>query len=247
MSKANALATALLEKKPQEKQEFKESFEVTKPALMSGFRGMFGERSLSSFEEDRIEKILSEHGTEKDHSQVEEDCRSLFRITSEIKAISNQSILLHGERIKRAQEILKSYKEGAFTAWLLATYGNRQTPYSMLQYFELYNSLAQHEKPLIENLPKKAAYTLASREGALQDKLQLLKSYKGEKQQEIIVRIRETFPKDAADKRTKSLSLSLLHELEKLLLRLESKVEKFTPEERKRLFQLGKKIVSLCH
>ncbi len=246
MSKANSLATALLEKKPQEKQEFKESFEVTKPALMSGFRGMFGERTLSPYEEERIEEILKAHGTEKEHSQVEEDCRSLFRITSEIKAISNQSILLHGERIKRAQEILKGYKDGAFTAWLLATYGNRQTPYSMLQYFDLYTSLPQKEKLLIESLPKKAAYALASREGAFETKLQLLKGYKGEKQQEMIVRIRETFPKNSADKRTKSLSLSLLHELEKLVARLEGRAEKFTPDERKRLQELGKKLISLA-
>lgn len=246
MAKANALATALLEKSSGsiEKKEFKESFEVTKPALMNGFRGMFGERSLSRYEEEQIERILNEYVTAG--SEVSEDCQSLFRITSEIKAISNQSILLHGERIKRAQEILKGYKEGAFTAWLLATYGNRQTPYCMLQYFELYTSLPQKEKGLIESLPKKAAYALASREGALHDKVELLKGYKGEKQQEMLVRIREAFPKTTPDKRTKSLSLSLIHELENLMKRIESRIDGFTQLERKRLLQQAKKITALC-
>lgn len=247
MAKANALATALLEKSggPQEKQGFKESFEVTKPALMSGFRGMFGERELSSYEEERIEHILRDHVGEAQEDQVEEDCRSLFRITSEIKAISNQSILLHGERIKRAQDILKSYKDGAFSEWLLATYGNRQTPYSMLQYFELYSSLPHKEKPLIENLPKKAAYVLAAREGPLEEKVELLKGYKGERQQEMLLRIREAFPKDSSDRRSRSPSLSLLHELERCVARCEERHHIFSVEERKRLQQLGKRLAAL--
>ena len=38
---------SLLEQGEGFKLEFKESFEVTKPAVMSGFRGMFGEHTLS--------------------------------------------------------------------------------------------------------------------------------------------------------------------------------------------------------
>ena len=244
MAKANALATALLERTgaPAKDQEFKESFEVTKPALMSGFRGMFGERSLSQHEEERIATILREHSLVMD--SLDEDCKNLSRITSEIKAISNQSILLHGERIKKAQEILKGYKEGAFTEWLFATYGNRQTPYSMLQYFELYSALPPKEKALIEALPKKAAYTLASRGGALEAKVELLREYKGEKQQEMISRIREAFPGDSSDKRMRPISLSLIHELERVIAKIETKKEYFSQEDRKRIRLLGKKLMA---
>lgn len=245
MAKANALATALLEKGggSQEKQQFKESFEVTKPALMSGFRGMFGERTLSQYEEERIERIVRDHSL--DSVQAEEDCRSLLRITSEIKAISNQSILLHGERIKRAQEILKNYKDGAFSSWLVATYGNRQTPYSMLQYFELYSALPQKEKILIEALPKKAAYTLASRDGAIKDKMNILKEYKGETQQDVIARIREVFPGDTSDKRVRSLSLSLIRDLERVVDRLEGREKSLSQEDRKQLILIGKRLIAM--
>ena len=41
----------------------------------------------------------------------EEDKEALYSLTAEIKSIHNQSIILHGERIKKAQEILKKYVE----------------------------------------------------------------------------------------------------------------------------------------
>lgn len=66
------------------------------------------------------------------------DLAELSLITSEVKAINNQAAILHGERIKKAQTLLKSYQEGAFSAWLNATYGNRQTPYNLMQYYEFF-------------------------------------------------------------------------------------------------------------
>ena len=45
---------------------------------------------------------------------------------------------------KERKTILKNYRDGAFSAWLIATYGNRQTPYNFLQYYELYITLPEH-------------------------------------------------------------------------------------------------------
>jgi hypothetical protein len=246
MAKANDLATALLEKTGgiKEKKEFKESFEVTKPALMSGFRGMFGEHVLSQQEKERLAYILQEHA--QSSSTIEEDCKDLSRLTSEIKAISNQSILLHGERIKKAQHILKGYKEGAFTAWLLATYGNRQTPYSMLQYYELYCLLPQSEKGLIENLPKKAAYTLASRQGELEEKRVILRSYKGERQQDFLMRIRQALPKNGDDTRSISVNMILLKELDRFVTKLETMPHSLAKTERTQLIGLISRLQALC-
>ena len=77
---------------------------------------------------------------------------------------------MHGERIKKAQEILKSYRDGAFTAWLLAAYGNRQTPYNFLQYYELYTALSPGLHSQLEAMPRHAVYVLASRSGELTQK-----------------------------------------------------------------------------
>jgi hypothetical protein len=99
---------------------------------LSGFSGLFGSAELTQSESDVLNAILSDYATER--TNVKKDLSALIAITTEVKAINNQAALLHGERIKRAHDILIHYQEGAFTAWLVATYGNRQTPYNLWQF-----------------------------------------------------------------------------------------------------------------
>lgn len=226
-TKVGNSATAFLQKAvalPQENVSFKESFEVKRPAATSSFRGMFGDSELSEAEKNRLKRILHDFNDAQltEENQLEEDLDALSKITTEIKAISNQSILLHGERIKKAQSVLKNYKEGAFTQWLIATYGNRQTPYSILQYYELYQALPAPTRPLIENLPKKAAYVLAAREGNLDKKLEIIQNCQGDKQSDIILHIQAVLPLDTADKRRRKTNPSLvLDEIERQISKLE--------------------------
>jgi hypothetical protein len=230
----------------QNNKSFKESFEVTNPASMSGFRGMFGDTKLTKQEEDRIQDILNEHYQSRNSQevQVDEDRQTLFNLTAEIKAISNQSILLHGERIKKAQKILSNYKDGAFSEWLLFTYGNRQTPYSMLQYYELYHALPTAIRPMIENMPKKAAYILASREGSLDQKLDLIKNYKGQSQNEVIFSIQEKFPITEGDKRKKVSNETTIDQLEKLLFKLEKRRHSLSEFDKIRLSNIASRFAA---
>jgi len=122
-------------------------------------------------------------------------------ITSEVKAITNQAVILHGERIKKAQDILKRYKDGAFTAWLFSTYGNRQTPYNFLQYYEFYSLLPQALHSKLDQMPRQAVYSLASRSGSLEKKETIVKNYHGQPKQELLSLIRLEFPLDEEDKR----------------------------------------------
>lgn len=252
MAKTNAAASAsaFLQKAtalPKEKTAFKESFEVTRPAAMSGFKGMFGDAKLSTQEETRLQQILDNYYEPGsiEAEQLSEDFLALSKITSEVKAISNQSILLHGERIKRAQDLLKNYQDGAFTEWLLATYGNRQTPYSMLQYYEFYHSLPAQERLLIEGMPKKAAYTLAARDGSLDSKLDILRSYRGENQKELILLIQERFPRPVHDRRRKSSNESAIQEIGKLVDRLEKRHAWLTAADIRRLADLSRRLAKL--
>lgn len=207
MSKSNASAMAFLQKKSnnndQPKKVFKESFEEVKPAIMSGFRGMFGDYELEDKEKTGLQHILNDYYQPSMllEEQVAEDYKNLTRITSEIKAISSQSILLHGERIKKAQDLLKNYREGAFSEWLTSTYGNRITPYGMLRYFELYNEIPPHARLKIEHMPRKAAYTLAIRSADLKTKIKLIEEYNGENQKQTILLIKELMPILETDKR----------------------------------------------
>ncbi len=245
-----ASASAFLQKAvtlPAESTSFLESFEATKPALMNGFRGMFGESKLSSQEEIHLKQLLNDHYDSSHMAEdgFDEDFQTLARLTSEIKAINNQSILLHGERIKRAQDVLKNYREGAFTAWLISTYGNRQTPYSMLYYYEFYHALPFDLRTMIENIPKKAAYTLASREGSFDLKLELIRNYKGQKQDVFISLIQNTFPKSPLDQRNKKRKSPIFDQIEKLILQIESQ-KKFTPDEFQKLNSFSERLSRLC-
>lgn len=243
--KISALATAFVTK--DQKEDFKQSFEITKPAHMTPFRGMFGESKLSREEEEGIKQILmvNMQPTGSDEAEMLQDYQKLTQITSEIRAISNQSILLHGERIKKAQQVFKNYKEGAFTEWLISTYGNRQTPYSMLQYFEFYHALPLEKRPLIERIPKKAAYILASRHGDIALKMDVIENYKGEKQNEVIALIQEKLPIPETDKRAKPINESIINDLERALSKIAKRKKYLIKQDKARLQRLLETLSSI--
>ena len=181
---------------------------------LTGFSGIFSVNELSDHEKDFLEAILNEYSTGT--GNISEDLNNLISITSEVKAINNQAAILHGERIKKAHGILTQYKEGAFTSWLLATYGNRQTPYNFMQYFEFYQAMPKPLRPQIESMPRQAIYTLASREGPIEKKKKIVENYKGETKSEILNIIRETFPLSVDDKRRPSAGETAINGLQRL-------------------------------
>ncbi len=244
MSKADQLAKAFTQK-TKESKPFEESFE--RNTANSAFAGMFGNPKLTEKEHQEIQLILNEYfqpGLIKEEN-VSEDLKTLLAITGEIKAISSQSILLHGERIKKVQDLLRDYREGAFTKWLLFTYGNRQTPYSMLQYYEFYQSLSSELRKQIERMPKKAAYTLAARDGSLDRKLEILKNYSGERQDDVISLIQETFPGDSKDRRRKLVNSVTIQEIAKLCGKIEKRKSALTNEDKECLHALSEKLSNL--
>ena len=158
MSKLNSLLMGRFRNQPT-KEKMNELVERSSSGDSLG--GVFQLRPISEQEEASLQTLLEKYQTEE--TDVRKDLSSLSAITSEIKAISNQAVILHGERIKKAQTLLKKYREGAFSHWLLKTYGNRQTPYNFMQYYELYNSLPQKLRGIIDEMPRQAIYSLSSR------------------------------------------------------------------------------------
>lgn len=197
---------------------------------LSGFSGVFKVAPLTNQEQSTIETILKEYQTEE--GNLETDLKQLKAITSEVKAINNQAIILHGERIKQAQSLLKPYKDGAFTAWLIATYGNRQTPYNFLQYFEFYSVASKELQEKIDLMPKQAIYTLASREGSFEKKEQLVRDYKGEPKQLLLEKIREIFPLKEQDKRSGNKVNALLKVLSRAKTLVNAKSLKLTEKDK---------------
>lgn len=211
----------------EKKTKMQELGVLTSKGQLSSYMGIFGIATLSDQETARIEAIFQEFGQGAEVDQ--KDLRTLLEISSEIKAINNQAVLMHGERVKKAQEILKKYRDGAFSAWLIATYGNRQTPYNFLQYYEFQTVLPKELQLKLDEMPRQAVYALASRDGPLNQKEQIVRDYKGEKKQELLQIIRNYFPLPTHDKRMQDSASYLIDLLSKAEAQM--KKEDFKPTE----------------
>lgn len=186
---------------------------------------------LSDQEKMSIRELLDNPGTPLEN--VSQHFEQLARITREIRCISAQSVLLHGQRIKEAQELLANYREGTFTKWLMITYGNRQTPYNMLRYYEFHKSADKEFQTIIEAAPKKCVYLLASREGDDADKLELIKEHGHSPQSNLLLLIQKTFPTQESDRRKpKPLNASTIKAMGKLCKKLESQSEYIAEDDR---------------
>ncbi len=203
--------------------------------------GFFKTTPLSEGETFALHKILFENKTNS--TDLDDDLDSLKTLTQEIKAIQTQAIILHGERIKKAQSLLKQYKDGAFTEWLLTVYGNRQTPYNFLQYYEFYLSLTEKLRPKLLDMPKQAVYTLASRSGDAEKKELIVQSYQGEPKHLILAKIRTIFPLQQSDKRKQKFSEHIILSLTRLMEQVEEKDWVPTKIEKKKIEFLLKSFV----
>ncbi len=192
---------------------------------------------LSNAEKDQIASLLEKYQTNKEEASTQ-DVEQLCDITAEIKSIHNQSIILHGERIKKAQEILKHYSEGAFSSFLVQTYGNRQTPYNFLLYYEFYTSVSKGVQKIIDPMPKQAIYSLSSRDISKDEKIDFVKSYQGETKVQLLQRLRDVYPLKEKDKRKAILAKQVEVMLEKSLAIVSRPSFKQTTHEKKKLLSL---------
>jgi hypothetical protein len=229
MKDLNSLLSEKLNHKNQTKLQTLADKNLAPPTL----QGFFKTTPLSESETFTLHKILFENKTNK--SDLEDDLLSLKSITQEIKAIQTQAIILHGERIKKAQFLLKPYKEGAFTEWLLTVYGNRQTPYNFLQFYEFYLSLEEGLRPKLLDMPKQAVYTLASRTGDADKKESIIINYQGEPKHLLLAKIRNIFPLANTDRRKQKFSDQVIAILQKLVEQAEEKEWTPTKPEKKKI------------
>jgi hypothetical protein len=236
MSTLNNALSNRLQKKEGNVSKMSHLAERSQEGALSSFSGIFQVGELSSDEKKRIEEIL--HSFSEKQSRIADDLEQLLFLTSEVKAITHQAVLLHGERIQKAQQILRHYKEGAFTSWLIATYGNRQTPYNFLRYFEFWQLLNSKQKAQAELMPRQAIYSLASREGELEKKMELIESFSGQTKTELLRLIRDLFPLSDKDRRKTSFALTFTQHLERLLDQANRRPCRFTKKQKEHVVEL---------
>lgn len=240
MSKFNSLLMGRF--KTQKKEKMNELVERSQAGTLSSFAGVFQVTPMSESETATLETLLTKYKT--DDTNVAEDLKKLKAITSEVKAINNQAVILHGERIKRAQELFKKYQDGAFSTWLLKTYGNRQTPYNFLQYYELYSAMPKQTRSIIDEMPRQAIYSLSSRSIPQEQKVAFIEKYKGETKSELLERLRESFPLPKKDKRNSNKVKAATDLLKKALKTVQDDLFRPTTQQREEIQKILDEIKS---
>lgn len=205
-------------------------------------QSFFGVKPLDASEANAIEKLLIENlqpniMTEK---QVNDDVDQLKTLTSEIKTINKQGALLIGERVFKAREILKSYVDGTFVKWIDGTFDSRRTAYNMLSYYELYLSLPNQMQEDFKKMPQKAAYMLASREGNIEKKAEIINAYHHLKANELMCLIDEQIP--SLRRASSGISKFSFFEIFKFLKRVHSKKRLLSHKDRENLRDMLKMI-----
>jgi hypothetical protein len=235
MSKFNSLLMGRFRSHPK-KEKMTELATRSAEGSATPFEGVFHVAPISEGEKVSLQSILEKYQT--DETNVSEDLKSLSALTSEVKAISNQAVILHGERIKKAQTLLRKYRDGAFSNWLLKTYGNRQTPYNFMQYFELYSSLPKKLQGIVDEMPRQAIYSLSSRAIPYEKKEAFVEEYQGESKTQLLEKLRKSYPLAKKDKRNPNKTKGVLDSLKRAIDGI--KDERFVPseEERKELQHL---------
>jgi hypothetical protein len=236
MSKVQLLLAQRLKTANDSSSKVKELAEISSDGNLSSFSGVFRVSPLKLEQQESLQQLLEQYALQTE--SLGSDLRLLSSLTCEVRAIHNQAAILHGQRIKKAQQILKNYREGAFTAWLLFSYGNRQTPYNFLQYYELFSSLPALLATRLEEMPRQVAYALASRKAELDAKMEMISAYQGQSKQEFLSLIRLKFPLPEKDRRVTDSCDSILSSLKKLKEQCESPLFKPNAEQKKCLQQL---------
>ena len=184
----------------------KKASEETKVIPHNSFRALFDMQEENPQEAANLKSVLEEAMLEDRAADVvHQDITQLLQLSSELKAIGKQAILLIGERVLAAKAILKQYGKGkvAFSAWLDVTFVSRKTAYNALNYYEFYHALPTEEfRNAFKKMPLKASYILASRTGDWKTKLQLIDNYSNEKQEEFVRQIQSQLPLKSQDART---------------------------------------------
>jgi hypothetical protein len=240
MVKVNSLLAKRLKMATEKFTKMTTLVEMSSSGNLSSFSGVFRITPLNEKEKEALSSLLAQYKDEK--QEIGEDLFQLSALTAEVKAINNQAVILHGERIKKAQEILKKYRDGAFSAWLIAAYGNRQTPYNFLQYYELYSALPEKLHAKLDEMPRQAVYSLASRKADSTQKQLIVQNYQGEPKQELLKLIRETFPLAESDRRAQDLGNAALSQLNRLKSQLSTSAFIPTPKQKSEIFQILKEL-----
>jgi hypothetical protein len=239
MSKANLLAKKFLALR--NKENFKPQAPVDPKNVVphNSFRAMFDPHELADSEIDNLKQIFEQCSLQTSfEEEIEKDFSQLVQITSELKAIQKQAVILVGERICAVRKIFKRHGgEGiGFTAWLSLAFNARKTAYNAMAYYELYSALPTEDlKTKMKQMPVKVSYVLASRTAPEKLKFSIIDSYQGEKQREMLDRIEEHIPIEGDKRSLRTLGEKAVDDLERIIETIMRRSKHIHQEEKERI------------
>lgn len=202
-------------------------------------QSFFGVKQLDENESGIIEKIILDNvESNVSEDQVSKDIGMLKTISSEIKSINGQAVLLIGERIDKVRSLLKAYKTGTFVQWIDSTFDSRRTAYNMLSYYDMYQNLPISAKDPFQKIPHKAAYALASRNGDIEKKAGLVVELQNLKTNEMMLKIQEQFPSSSKLIESKDANEKMIESMRSTLKILFEKKDSFSEKNKNDLFEV---------
>ena len=231
----NSLAAKFLSRKGESKEVVQKGF-----TPHNSFRTIFNAEEDETQEREFLQDLFDTHLVEsEDYKKITRDLDDLVKVTSELKSIQKQAVLLVGERIFQVRRILKNYatESDMFIKWIDRTFSSRKSAYNALSFYEFYSSLADDAlKTNYKRMPAKISYILASKKADFDKKVQIVKNYQGQKQGEMLAIIKEELT-------TKKLSKTNLDTTTKTLL----EIKRLTLSLKNRMFSLGTKHKEILH
>lgn len=217
---------------------------------VNSFTSVFDTKPLEHEEEVRLQKLLFDNhdlsGAPKEEAErkITSDFNEIKSITAEIKSIQNQGIILIGERIEKAQELLIGYRDGTFTKWLKDTFKSKQTGYNILSYYQLYKSLPSPKlQECFRKIPQRVAYVLANREGNQDKKIEIIRDHYASKPNHIIELVHEFFPLKSKDGRKRKMHDAVIVERACSILKLLVKRKRNLSDETKEQIEEIRKLI----
>lgn len=141
---------------------------------------------LSSKETSQIDDLFSQQTFRKD---LTDGIDSIKILTSQIKSIQKQHILLVGEKIFKVRSIIQKMQVSytTFSSWINLVFPTKSSAYNALAYYEFFIHLPNDQtKQIFQSIPHKVAYVLAARKGAYEKKVTILNQLLGKKNQDAI-------------------------------------------------------------
>jgi hypothetical protein len=245
MSKMNSLAAKFLTRKGEKKDLAQKGF-----VPHNSFRSIFNADEDESEDREFLAALFEKHLEEsEDYKEISKDLEDLVKVTSELKSIQKQAVLLVGERIFQVRRILKSYAKESdmFISWVDRTFSSRKSAYNALAFYEFYSSLDSDElKTNYKKMPAKISYIIASKKADYDKKVRIVEQYQGQKQKEMLEIIDEELTeKKALAKTSLDATTKTLMEMQRLTHVLKRRMNRFGTKHREILQEVKAQFMEL--